>query len=109
MSEACVRIWPELPKATINPNIYGHFAEHLGRCVYEGIWVGPQSKIPNQDGIRVDVIAALKQLRAPVVRWPGGCFADQYHWRDGVKPLKKRPPNHEYLVAAIRAQRVRHR
>ncbi|NIA13783.1 MAG: alpha-N-arabinofuranosidase [Nitrospiraceae bacterium] len=91
MSEACIRIWPELPKATINPNIYGHFAEHLGRCVYEGIWVGPKSEIPNQDGIRVDVIAALKQLRAPVVRWPGGCFADQYHWRDGVKPLKKRP------------------
>ncbi len=91
MAEAHIRIWPELAGARINPNIYGHFAEYLGRCVYEGIWVGPRSRIPNQDGIRLDVLAALKQLRAPVIRWPGGCFADNYHWRDGIGPAENRP------------------
>jgi alpha-N-arabinofuranosidase len=91
MSQAVIRIRTDLPRAIIHPNIYGHFAEHLGRCIYEGIWVGPNSDIPNEDGIRLDVLAALKQLRAPVVRWPGGCFADTYHWRDGVGPQKNRP------------------
>ncbi len=91
MTQARIRIWPDLPKATIHPNIYGHFAEHIGRCTYEGIWVGPKSRIPNEDGLRLDVLAALKQLRAPVIRWPGGCFADDYHWRDGVGPVKDRP------------------
>ena len=91
MSAACIRVWTDRPKAAIHPNIYGHFAEHLGRCIYEGIWVGARSNTPNQDGIRLDVIAALKQLRAPVVRWPGGCFADMYHWKGGVGPPKKRP------------------
>jgi alpha-L-arabinofuranosidase len=91
MSQASIRLWTELPKARINPNIYGHFAEHLGRCIYEGIWVGQRSRIPNEQGMRLDVLAALKQLRAPVVRWPGGCFADAYHWRDGIGPVKDRP------------------
>jgi len=76
---------------TINRNLYGHFAEHLGRCIYEGIWVGKKSKIPNKRGIRKDVVAALKQLNIPVLRWPGGCFADEYHWKDGVGPRKHRP------------------
>jgi alpha-N-arabinofuranosidase len=75
----------------INPNIYGHFAEHLGRCVYEGLWVGPDSSIPNTRGIRNDVVAALKNLNIPVLRWPGGCFADEYHWKDGIGPREKRP------------------
>ena len=79
------------PKSTINRNIYGHFAEHLGRCIYEGIWVGEESHIPNTRGIRNDVIAALKSLNIPVLRWPGGCFADEYHWRDGVGPREQRP------------------
>ncbi len=91
MSESSIRIWTDLPKARIHPNIYGHFAEHLGRCVYEGIWVGPDAAMPHEQGIRLDVIAALKQLRAPVLRWPGGCFADNYHWRDGIGPANKRP------------------
>ena len=91
MSDATIRLWPELAKATINRNIYGHFAEHLGRCIYEGIWVGPKSRIPNEGGMRMDVLAALKHLRAPVMRWPGGCFADNYHWRDGIGPRKERP------------------
>jgi alpha-N-arabinofuranosidase len=76
---------------TINPNIFGQFAEHLGRCVDEGIWVGEDSPIPNTRGIRNDVVAALKQLNVPVLRWPGGCFADEYHWRDGIGPKKDRP------------------
>jgi alpha-L-arabinofuranosidase len=75
----------------INRNIYGHFAEHLGRCIYEGIWVGEDSTIPNTRGIRNDVVAALKQLDIPVLRWPGGCFADEYHWRDGIGPRTNRP------------------
>jgi len=75
----------------INPNIYGHFAEHLGNCVYEGIWVGPDSNIPNVRGIRKDVVEALKKLKPPIIRWPGGCFADSYHWRDGIGPREKRP------------------
>jgi alpha-N-arabinofuranosidase len=78
-------------KDTINPEIYGHFAEHLGRCVYEGFWVGPNSTIPNTRGIRNDVIEALKKINVPVIRWPGGCFADEYHWRDGIGPREKRP------------------
>ena len=75
----------------INRNIYGHFSEHLGRCIYEGIWVGENSPIPNTKGYRNDVIAALKQLNVPVLRWPGGCFADEYHWKDGIGPRESRP------------------
>lgn len=71
-------------KNTISPYIYGHFAEHLGRCIYEGIWVGPDSPIPNSEGIRTDIVEALRRIRIPVLRWPGGCFADEYHWKDGV-------------------------
>lgn len=76
----------------INKNIYGHFAEHLGHCIYGGFYVGDNNtKIPNKDGIRLDVIAALKKLKVPVLRWPGGCFADTYHWKDGIGPKDKRP------------------
>ena len=63
----------------ISPYIYGHFAEHLGHCIYDGFWVGPESPIPNTRGIRNDVVAALRQIKVPVLRWPGGCFADEYH------------------------------
>jgi len=79
------------PASAINKNIYGHFAEHLGRLIYEGIWVGENSPIPNTGGVRNDVLAALKDLNIPVLRWPGGCFADEYHWRDGIGPRDKRP------------------
>jgi alpha-N-arabinofuranosidase len=79
------------PGAVINPNIYGHFTEHLGHCIYEGIWVGEGSPIPNTRGIRNDVVAALKKIKAPQIRWPGGCFADEYHWRDGIGPKESRP------------------
>lgn len=79
------------PQAIINRNIYGQFAEHLGRLIYEGLWVGEDSHIPNTRGIRNDVMTALKRLNIPVLRWPGGCFADEYHWRDGIGPRDKRP------------------
>ncbi|RZJ12541.1 MAG: alpha-N-arabinofuranosidase [Rubrivivax sp.] len=75
----------------IDPNIYGQFVEHLGRGVHEGIWVGEGSPIANVRGIRSDVVAALKRIKVPVVRWPGGCFAELYHWRDGIGPQAKRP------------------
>ncbi len=81
----------EQAKDTINKNIYGHFAEHLGHGIYGGFYVGDSSKIPNKDGVRLDVIAALKKLKIPVLRWPGGCFADTYHWKDGIGPKNKRP------------------
>ena len=79
------------PGAIINRNLYGQFAEHLGRLIYEGIWVGEGSAIPNTRGMRNDVLAALKELHVPVLRWPGGCYADEYHWRDGIGPRDKRP------------------
>lgn len=76
---------------TIAPELHGQFAEHLGELVYPGIWVGPDSSVPNVDGIRTDVVEALKPLNIPVLRWPGGCFADDYHWRDGIGPREDRP------------------
>jgi alpha-N-arabinofuranosidase len=79
------------PGPVVSRNIYGHFAEHLGRGIYEGIWVGLDSPIPNTRGMRNDVVAALKALNIPVLRWPGGCFADEYHWKDGIGPREKRP------------------
>lgn len=91
MPESRMTVCLDEPIAVINPNIYGHFAEHLGACIYGGIWVGEDSPIPNAGGIRADVIEALKRIDPPVVRWPGGCFADDYHWQDGVGPRENRP------------------
>lgn len=76
--------------STINKNIYGHFSEHLGRCIYEGLYVGENSPIPNVNGMRCDVVNALKEIKIPVLRWPGGCFADEYHWKDGIGPKENR-------------------
>ena len=89
MAKLTVRVDDRL--ATISPMIYGHFAEHLGRCIYEGFWGGEDSAIPNTRGIRTDTVAAMRKLGSPVVRWPGGCFADDYHWRDGIGPRAQRP------------------
>jgi alpha-N-arabinofuranosidase len=91
LNKASLIIRTKEPGAVINPNIYGHFAEHLGRLIYEGLWVGEDSQIPNTRGLRNDVVAALKKLHVPVLRWPGGCFADGYHWQDGIGPRNKRP------------------
>ncbi len=77
-------------KSKINKEIYGHFSEHLGRCIYEGIYVGENSDIPNVNGMRCDVVEALKEIKVPVLRWPGGCFADEYHWKDGIGPKESR-------------------
>jgi len=90
-NKASIVIRSDQPKGTINRNIQGQFAEHLGRLIYGGLWVGEDSPIPNTRGLRNDVVAALKELRIPVLRWPGGCFADEYHWRDGIGPRDKRP------------------
>lgn len=76
--------------SVINEEIYGHFAEHLGRCIYEGLYVGEDSGIPNKNGMRTDVVKALKEMKIPVLRWPGGCFADEYHWKDGIGPKESR-------------------
>ncbi|TVV74160.1 alpha-N-arabinofuranosidase [Sphingomonas solaris] len=83
-------IQADKPGAVINRDIFGQFAEHLGLGIYDGVWVGKGSKIPNVRGIRSDVVDALKAIKVPVVRWPGGCFADEYHWRDGIGPAAKR-------------------
>ncbi|MDO5336095.1 MAG: alpha-N-arabinofuranosidase [Eubacteriales bacterium] len=81
---------PDKKLSKINKEIYGHFSEHLGRCIYEGIYVGEDSPIPNKKGMRTDVVEALKKIKVPVLRWPGGCFADEYHWMDGVGPKEGR-------------------
>ncbi len=86
-----VTVRTDQPGSVIEPAIYGQFAEHLGRGIYEGVWVGESSPIPNTRGLRNDVLAALKELGVPVLRWPGGCFADEYHWRDGIGPRHQRP------------------
>ncbi|MBO2517976.1 MAG: alpha-N-arabinofuranosidase, partial [Clostridiales bacterium] len=87
---ATISINREKSAGSISRYIYGHFAEHLGRCIYGGIFVGKDSPIPNVNGIRTDVVEAMKAIRLPVIRWPGGCFADEYHWRDGIGELKDR-------------------
>jgi alpha-N-arabinofuranosidase len=79
------------PTNTISRHIYGHFSEHLGRCIYDGFWVGDSVNVPKKDRIRLDVVEALKKIKVPNLRWPGGCFADEYHWRDGIGPRKERP------------------
>jgi alpha-N-arabinofuranosidase len=87
-----VKIHEEAENQPVIPaEIYGQFAEHLGRCIYDGIWVGPDSDIPNINGYRKDLVEALKELKVPVLRWPGGCFADEYHWMDGIGPKENRP------------------
>ena len=92
LAQTSITMKADSAKQTINKNIYGHFAEHLGRCIYDGFYVGDSNKtIPNTDGVRNDIIAALRKMKIPVLRWPGGCFADTYHWKDGVGPKAKRP------------------
>lgn len=81
----------DLGKETISKHIYGHFSEHLGRCIYGGYWVGEDSAIPNTNGLRNDVVDALRELGIPNLRWPGGCFADEYHWMEGIGPRSERP------------------
>ena len=94
---------PSKAKDTISKNIYGHFAEHLGHSVYGGFYVGEgNKKIPNKNGIRLDVIEALKKLKVPVLRWPGGCFADHYHWKDAIGPKHQRKPIENMMWGNVR-------
>lgn len=89
--KAKIIINADVKRGKINKNIYGQFSEHLGRCIYEGLWVGKDSPIQNTNGIRNDVVQALKELKIPVLRWPGGCFADEYHWKNGIGSPESRP------------------
>ncbi len=89
--KATITVYPEQGKEIISKHIYGQFAEHLGTCIYGGLWVGENSSIPNTNGYRNDVLNALKSLQIPNLRWPGGCFADEYHWMDGIGPKENRP------------------
>lgn len=90
MIKTTLHIDPAKTLSYIAPEIYGQFSEHLGRCIYDGVYVGEDSEIPNKNGMRNDVVDALRALKLPVLRWPGGCFADEYHWRDGIGPKEKR-------------------
>lgn len=90
-SENTIIINADQGEHQISKHIYGHFAEHLGRCIYGGFWVGPDSPIPNTRGLRNDIVQAFKELDIPNLRWPGGCFADTYHWKDGIGPRESRP------------------
>jgi len=90
-AEVTIRIDAREPGPQISRYLYGHFLEHLGRAVYDGVWVGTDSAIPNRDGLRLDVLEALKALEIPVLRWPGGCYADEYHWKTGIGPRGERP------------------
>jgi alpha-N-arabinofuranosidase len=85
---------------TISPNLYGHFTEHLGGTIYDGVWVGAKSKVPHLDGIRKDLVEQMKKIKAPVIRYPGGCFADSYDWRDGIGPADKRPRRTNFWLGA---------
>jgi alpha-N-arabinofuranosidase len=92
MPNATITVRVDSPIGTISPRLYGHFAEHLGRCCYDGLWIGNQrTSIAQRDGFRADVLAALQALPVPLLRWPGGCYADHYHWRDGIGPADQRP------------------
>ncbi len=97
-ADARIEILPDETIGTIAPDIYGHFTEHIGGVVYDGIWVGENSKIPNEGGIRKELLDHLRVLKAPVIRWPGGCFADSYNWRDGVGPRAQRPRRPNFWI-----------
>ncbi|HEY8997192.1 MAG TPA: twin-arginine translocation signal domain-containing protein, partial [Edaphobacter sp.] len=90
-ADAYIDILPAEPIGTISDEIYGHFIEHLGGVIYDGVWVGEGSKIANVNGVRKSFIDMMRDVQAPVLRWPGGCFADSYDWHDGIGPRNKRP------------------
>jgi alpha-N-arabinofuranosidase len=90
-ADAHIEVMIDEPIGRISPNLYGQFTEHIGGVIYDGVWVGKGSKIRNQDGIRSELIDRMKQIHVPVIRWPGGCFADSYDWKDGIGPAATRP------------------
>lgn len=96
--ESRIEVLPEEPIATIPAELYGHFTEHIGGVIYDGIWVGPDSAVPNIDGLRKALVEHMRRLAPSVVRWPGGCFADSYNWRDGVGPRADRPRRTNFWI-----------
>ena len=100
-AESHIEVLVDEPVGTIAPEVYGHFTEHLGSVIYDGIYVGEGSKIPNQHGLRTALIEKMKAIHAPMVRWPGGCFADSYDWRDGIGPKDKRPRRTNFWTDAF--------
>jgi alpha-N-arabinofuranosidase len=100
LADARIEVLLDEPIGRIAPEIYGHFAEHLGGVVYDGIWVGENSKVANVGGIRQALVEAMKKIKASVIRWPGGCFADSYNWRDGIGPRAQRPRRPNFWVDA---------
>ena len=104
-----VVIHPEIAVGRVRPELHGHFAEHLGSCIYGGLWVGKKSPVPNINGYRKQAVDYLKALGIPVLRWPGGCFADDYHWRDGIGPAARRPKTRQHPLGQLhRGQQLRH-
>jgi alpha-L-arabinofuranosidase len=99
-SDSRIEVLPDEVLGTISPNIYGHFIEHIGGVIYDGVWVGENSKVKNIGGIRKELIDEMRKIKAPVVRYPGGCFADSYDWRDGVGPADKRPRRTNFWIEA---------
>jgi alpha-L-arabinofuranosidase len=93
-----VEVLLDEPIGTISPDLYGHFTEHIGGVIYDGIWVGPDSPVPNQGGIRTALVEHMKRIKPSVVRWPGGCFADSYNWRDGIGPRASRPKRTNFWI-----------
>lgn len=101
-----VEVFLDEPIGTISRNIYGHFTEHIGGVIYDGVWVGEDSKIPNVNGIRKALLDGLKRIKAPVIRWPGGCFADSYDWKDGIGPRSQRPARTNFWEVDPDAKRL---
>jgi len=106
-ADARVEILVDEPIGTISPNLYGHFTEHIGGVIYDGVWVGENSTIPNRNGIRAALLDGLKKIHAPIIRWPGGCFADSYDWRDGVGNKKDRPTRTNFWEVTPDAARMK--
>lgn len=105
-ADASIEILLDEPIGTIAPEIYGHFIEHLGGVIYDGVWVGEDSKVPNLGGIRRALVERLQAIHAPVIRWPGGCFADSYDWRDGIGPHAQRPRRTNFWVGSAEARHL---
>ena len=101
-----IEVFADEPIGTISRNVYGHFTEHIGGVIYDGVWVGRNSKIPNVNGIRKALLEKLKQIKAPVIRWPGGCFADSYDWKDGIGPAAHRPTRTNFWEVDPDAKRL---
>ncbi len=104
--DSFVEVYVDEPIGVISRNIYGHFTEHIGGVIYDGVWVGVDSEIPHVNGIRKSLVDALKRIKAPVIRWPGGCFADSYDWKDGVGPSAQRPTRTNFWEVDPDAKRL---